>query len=93
MKPIYEMILRALSIRTSDLLGGVDSDGDLGGLAILRERRVRFVCLIGFDTRRQTLLVSCCLDLCWDLPSRACSDFRLFCHRLKQSRVRRVSWT
>jgi hypothetical protein len=91
--PIYEGISRSLSTRKSDLLGGVDSDDDLGGLAIWRERRVGFVWLIGVDTHRQMLSISCCLDVCWDLPSSACSDFRLFCHRLKQSRVTRVSWT
>jgi hypothetical protein len=63
MIPKYGGISRLFLIRTSDLPGGVDSGGDLGGLAIWRERHVGSVWLIGFDTLRQTLLVSCCLDV------------------------------
>jgi len=61
--PIYEVISRLFSIRTLNLPEAVGSDGDLGDLAILRERRVEFVWLIGVGTRRQTLMVSCCLDV------------------------------
>ena len=49
MTPIYVVILRLCSIRTSNLPGEVDSGGDPDGLAILRERRVAFVWLIGVD--------------------------------------------
>jgi hypothetical protein len=63
MIPIYAVISRLFLIRKLDLLGGVDSGGDLGGLAIWREMHVGSVWLIGFDAQRQTLLVSCCLDV------------------------------
>jgi len=60
MRPIYEVISRLLSIHKLDLPGVVDFDGDLGGLAILRERHEGFVWLIDIDTRQRILLVSLC---------------------------------
>ena len=60
MIPIYEVISRLLSIRKSDLPGVFDFDGDLGGLAISRERHEGFAWLIGIDMRQRILLVSCC---------------------------------
>jgi hypothetical protein len=60
MIPMCGVISRPFSIRTSNLLGGVDSGGDLGGLAIWREKRVGFVWLLGVDNLRQTLSISCC---------------------------------
>ena len=58
MIPIYEVISRLLSIHKLDLPGVVDFDGDLGGLAILRERHEGYVWPIGIDMPQRILLVS-----------------------------------
>ena len=60
MIPIYEVISRLLSIHKLDLPGVIDFDGDLGGLAISRERRGGYVWPIGIDMRQRILLVSFC---------------------------------